>query len=125
MGGKFGEFFHARRIATGLTLRQFCLQHGLDPGNISKLERGLLRPPKSPEKLGHYARLLHLVPGTPVWQKFFDLAAAERGMIPDELMEDEYIVRTLPLLFRTLRRARVDKTFLDDLVETVRRQQGA
>ncbi|MBI3326549.1 MAG: helix-turn-helix domain-containing protein [Nitrospinae bacterium] len=125
MGGKFGEFFHARRIGTGSTLRQFCLEHGLDPGNISKLERGLLRPPKSPEKLGYYARLLQLTPGTPEWQKFFDLAAAERGKIPEELMEDEHIVRTLPLLFRTLRRARGDNTFLADLVEMVQKHQSA
>ena len=125
MGGKFGEFFHEKRIATGFTLRQFCLRHALDPGNISKLERGLLRPPKSPEKLRSYGRLLQLTPGTPEWQKFFDLAAAERGKIPEELMEDEHIVRTLPLLFRTLRRARLDKQFLNDLVEVVRKQQGA
>jgi transcriptional regulator with XRE-family HTH domain len=122
---KFSEFFHEKRIATGLTLRQFCLRHGLDPGNLSKLERGILPPPESREKLEHYAKLLQLAPGSADRQDFFDLAAAERGRIPDELMEDEDLVRKLPAFFRTLRGARVDGKLLDDLVEAIRNNNRA
>ncbi len=50
--GAFGEFFKAKRQALGLTLREFCLKHKLDPGNISRLERGLLAPPQGRERLG-------------------------------------------------------------------------
>ena len=39
MGATFGEFFKQKRIVLGMTLRQFCAENGLDPGNISKIER--------------------------------------------------------------------------------------
>ena len=51
---EFGKLFKERRMALGKTLRQFCREHGLDHGNISKLERGLLKPPTG-EKLAEYA----------------------------------------------------------------------
>ena len=43
---RFGAFFKQKRLELGLSLRRFCLEHGLDPGNISKLERGRLAPPQ-------------------------------------------------------------------------------
>lgn len=42
----FGSYFKDRRIKLGLTLRQFCEKHSMDPGNLSKIERGVLPPPK-------------------------------------------------------------------------------
>ncbi len=53
---RFGDFFaELRRRQAGKSLRQFCLHHDFDPGNISKIERGRLSPPRSPEKLATYA----------------------------------------------------------------------
>jgi transcriptional regulator with XRE-family HTH domain len=51
----FGAFFKEMRIGQEMTLRHFCERHGYDPGNISKLERGLLPPPQSEAKLTEYA----------------------------------------------------------------------
>lgn len=121
----FGAFFHAKRIATELTLRQFCTTHGLDPGNISKLERGLLPPPESREKLEQYARFLGLTSGSTDWYEFFDLAAAGLGRIPEELMDNEEIVHKLPVLFRTLRGGQVDEAALDELVRMIRESRRA
>ena len=53
----FGEAFKAHRLALGMTLRQFCAANGLDPANISKLERNILPPPKE-EKILAYALAL-------------------------------------------------------------------
>lgn len=100
--GQFGEFFKAKRTALGKTLRQFCLDNDLDPGNISKLERGLFPPPQH-EKLEEYARLLGLKKGTDDWYQFFDLAAAEAGKIPQDILNDEKIAGKLPIFFRNLR----------------------
>lgn len=125
MATSFGAFFHAKRMATGLTLRQFCLKHGLDPGNISKLERGLLPPPESRKKLEQYACSLGLEPGSGDWFEFFDLAAAERGRIPEELMEDKKIVQKLPAVFRTLRGDQVNEHVLDELVRVIRESRRA
>ena len=74
----FAACFKQHRIKAGLTLRAFCLEHGFDPGNISKLERGRMPPPKAQEKLTEYATALKIVPGSDEWYEFFDLAASRR-----------------------------------------------
>ena len=39
--------FSGHRKALGLTLREFCRRNGFDPGNVSRLERGLVPPPQT------------------------------------------------------------------------------
>ena len=117
----FGTFFREMRGKAGLSLREFCLENGFDPGNISRLERGLLPPPESHEKLDQYAKALGVKKGSDDWYTFYDLAAAERGRIPKDVLNDEEIVERLPVLFRTLRGQRVDDEALDDLIERIRR----
>ena len=118
--GAFGEFFKAKRMALGLTLREFCLKHKLDPGNMSRMERGLLPPPQSRERLEQYAKSLELKQGSDDWYALFDLAAAAKGRIPDELLEDKELVSKLPLVFRTLRGQRITDKQLDELVKKIR-----
>jgi hypothetical protein len=52
---------------------------------------------------------------------FFDLAAAETGRIPPEILEDEAIVEKLLILFRTLRGQKVSDEQLDELVRKLRK----
>ncbi len=117
---KFGKFFKECRIGLKKTLRQFCYENELDPGNISKLERGLLLPPQSRQKLEEYAKLLKIKKGSDDWYTFFDLAAAETGRIPDDLMEGKKIEDKLPILFRTLRGQKVPNDKLEELVKKLR-----
>jgi len=117
----FGEYFKERRVARGVTLRAFCRKHGLDPGNMSRLERGLLPPPRSQEKLTEYARALGLKQGSDEWYEFFDRAAAQRGQLPKDILSDEELVGKLPVLFRTIRGKKVSKKTLDALAEKIRR----
>ncbi len=116
----FGEFFKAKRQAIGLTLREFCLKHKLDPGNLSRLERGLLPPPQDRKLLEQYATSLAIKTGSGDWYTFFDLAAASKGRIPDDILQDEEAVAKLPLVFRTLRGKRLTEKQLDELVKKVR-----
>jgi len=116
----FGEYFKASRIAIKKTLRQFCIGNGLDPGNISKLERSLLPPPQSREKLEEYAGYLKIKKGSDGWYTFFDLAAAETGKIPDDIMAKEKIEDKLPILFRTLRGQKVSDENLEKLIKILR-----
>jgi len=116
----FGEFFKAKRIELKMTLRQFCLKYGLDPGNLSKIERGLLPPPKNREKLEEYARYLKLEKGTDEWIEFFDRAAAESGRLPTDILSDKEVVEKLPILFRTLRGQKVPDDMLDELVRKIK-----
>jgi len=117
----FGEFFKACRIKAGVTLRAFSQNHGFDPGNISRLERGRLAPPHSQEKLARYAEALGLAPDSDDWVEFHDLAAAQTGRIPRDILSDEEVVTKLPAVFRTLRTQKVDSDQLDELVERIRR----
>jgi transcriptional regulator with XRE-family HTH domain len=103
MGALFGGYFKKKRLEIGKTLRQFCLENGLDPGNISKIERGILPPPQSREKLAHYAKCLGIVEGSDEWLEFFDIARTDIGRIPEEILADSNIVAKLPLVFRTLK----------------------
>ena len=109
-------------MALGLTLRKFCLEGALDPGNISRLERGLLSPPQDRNKLESYARLLKIEKESGQWYEFFDLAAAETGRIPHEIMQDRELAGKLPLLFRTLRGEKVPDEKLDELVRKLREE---
>ena len=117
---RFGEFFKEKRLAAGKTLRAVCIENGLDPGNISRLERGRLPAPRKRELLERYARLLKIKKGSDDWYEFFDLAATEAGQIPKEILEDAEVLERLPLLFRTLRGQRVPDKGLDELVRLIR-----
>ena len=117
----FGQFFKKMREKRGLTLRQFCVKNNVDPGNISKLERGLMPPPRSREKLEQYASFLRVKRGSSEWYEFFDLAAADSGKIPADIMSDENLMKKLPLVFRTIRGQKVSKEKLEELVEVIRK----
>jgi len=119
VGRSFGSFFKEKRIGLSLTLRQFCEKHNLDAGNISKMERSILPPPKADELLKKYAKLLDIKEGTDDWYLFFDLAAAETGRFPKELMKKDVLNR-MPLLFRTLRGKKLTKEKLDKLIKIIK-----
>jgi transcriptional regulator with XRE-family HTH domain len=117
----FGEFLKRKRIDQGRTLRAFCHEQGFDHGNYSRMERGVLAPPRNEEKLAEYAKALGIARGSDEWLDFCDLASVARGQIPKDLMSDEAILGWLPLLFRTIRDSGTDSGKLDELVEKIRR----
>jgi transcriptional regulator with XRE-family HTH domain len=117
----FAEFFKALRKERRITLRDFCITAGADPGNISRMERGAMIPPQDREILARYAQALSLSEGSDEWYLFFDLAAADRGMIPPDLMDDAEVVKHLPAFFRTLRGQRPTEKELRKIVEKIKR----
>ncbi len=114
----FGQYFKDLRVKQGLTLRQFCLSNGFDPGNISKLERGILTP-HSKDKLSEYATALGLKEGSDAWIEFFDLAAVAGGMLSH--ITSEALIKRVPLLFRTLDNKDLDESKLDKLIELIKK----
>lgn len=117
----FGKRLKELRIRTGKNLREFCLANGFDPGNYSRLERGLFPPPQKEELLTRYATALGLERGSAEWLEFFDLAATSRGEIPHDVLADEELLGKLPALFRTLRGTPVPPEKLDALIDEIRR----
>lgn len=117
----FGGYFKELRMKTGKTLRQFCLDHQLDPGNISRIERGKAMPPQDDNKLVEWAGLLGLRKGSPEWTEFFELAAIDAGRIPQEILSNKELVAKLPLVFRTLKGEKLSPEKLRALIETIRK----
>jgi|GEM_PF-989467 len=70
----FGAFFRGTRQALGLSLREFCRQTGFDQANVSRIERGIVAPPKSEKVLESYAKSLKLKPDSAGWERFMALA---------------------------------------------------
>jgi len=117
----FGDLVKELRIAQKKTLRQFCIEQGLDPSNWSKIERGVNPPPKDETTLARWARHLGVEPATKAWQDFMDQADISRGQIPQDVMSDEKLLAKLPVFFRTVRGAELSETQLDSLIEKIRK----
>lgn len=122
MGAKmtFGEYFRILRVRSEQTLREFCKKEGFDPGNISRIERGLYNAPLNEEKLQHYAKALRLAEGSDDWIEFFDLAAASRLRGEFHDLTDEEVLKRLPVLFRSLDNENMTAEKLDKIINLIR-----
>ena len=116
----FGIFIKELRAKQRLGLREFCLKHGHDPSNWSKIEREVLPPPRDEVTLRAWARQLGLKQGSDDWLKFFDYAAVDAGRIPDHVMQDKELVEKLPAFFRTLSGQKPSREDQEKLIEIIR-----
>ncbi len=114
----FGEYVKNMRLEKRITLREFCRMNELDPSNWSKVERGLLSPPKSKMVLEMIARSLQIKEKSEEWNSLFDFAAVAH--IPREIMSDERLLEKLPVFFRTVRGEKPTTSELEELVRTIR-----
>ncbi len=115
----FGEYVKDARIEKQLTLRDFCRRAEIDPSNWSKIERGILQPPKSKEVLGHIAAILGIAEGTEAWFTLHDLAVVAH--VPIEIIDDNALISSLPVFFRTLRGQKPSRKELEELIEVIRK----
>ena len=116
----FGTFIKELRARQRLGLREFCLEHGHDPSNWSKIEREVLSPPRDEETLGEWAKQLGLQPGSDDWHKFHDYAAVDAGRIPDHVLKDEVLLAKLPAFFRTISGNKPTRAELENLIKLLR-----
>jgi hypothetical protein len=86
------------------------------------MERGDLAPVQDKKVLEQWAKQLGLERGSEQWQMFFDLAAIERGRIPDDIRSDEEIVSALPLFFRTLRGQKHSEEEVEKIIGMLRKR---
>jgi len=116
----FGNFIKERRLKKRLSLRQFCEKIEADPSQWSKIERGILPPPKSDLVLDEIAKVLALRQNSEDWLELRDLAAIGGGRLPSDLLSDEDLVQYLPLVFRTVRNSKPTEEELHNLAEIIR-----
>lgn len=118
----FGEYLRElRRERLNQSLRRFCQENGFDPGNMSKMERGKLHPPRSSDRVGEIADALGLEADSDERQQLQDLASLDRGELPPGILNDEEVLHHMPVLFRTLRGDSVEEEDLAELIELIRK----
>lgn len=116
----FGEFFRQLRLRSKLTLRAFCQKNSFDPGNVSRLERGLFPAPHSEENLSKYAKALGIKEGSDEYITFYDLAMSSKlqsTVSHDDI--DKKIFNMLPVLFRTVDNKDITQEKLDRIINII------
>lgn len=117
---RFGESLRERRKELRLGLREFAQRAGMDPGNLSKIERGRLGAPQSEEILDRICEALEWRRGSEEACTLKDRAAIENGQIPAEILGDEVVMEKVPLLLRTLQNKQLEPEQLERLIEMIR-----
>lgn len=117
----FGEFFRESRLGQGYTLRSFCAAFREDPAYISRLETGILEPPKDKEVLNRLASALQLEEGSDEWKTFYQLAAIGAKRLPEDISENEELMKHLPVFFRTIAGEKFPDEKLPELIDYIRR----
>jgi len=116
----FGDYVRAKRIDLGLTLRGFSENKGYDVAYVSRIENGYIAPPEDQSKLKALAVALELKEESEEWVRFFDLAAAEKGVLPEDIKAKASNINFLPAFYRTLRKKEIDNTDIEKLVKILR-----
>lgn len=115
---KFHELFKIKRMEIG-TVREFARESGLDLAYVSRLENGVVLPPKDGEKLTRLAVALGIAEGSDEWREFMDLAAVARNELPEDLRDDERVAKVLPAFYRALRDKELDEGEFRRLVDLI------
>jgi transcriptional regulator with XRE-family HTH domain len=116
----FGAYLKKLRLERDFGLRDFAKRIGMDVGNLSRIERSKVNPPRGAEQLRRIAEVLGLKEGTSEWGRLFDLSREDQ---PDRLAADvaEYAAehRFVPLLMRTVANKKLEDKELLDLARKI------
>jgi transcriptional regulator with XRE-family HTH domain len=115
----FGDFVRETRMKNGLTGRDSARKADMLPSNFSKLEHGVLLPPRDAERQRQLACAIGIVPDAPEARQFFDLAGAATNAVPLDLADIISKSETIPLLLRTIGNKRLTEKEIEALVELV------
>jgi transcriptional regulator with XRE-family HTH domain len=116
----FGDMLRNRRQELRLGLRDAAERAEIDPGNLSKLERGGLKPPQDERALNRLARALEYDLDGPEAERLRDTAYGENGLVPPDILERDAMARRLPLLLRSINNKQLDEEQLERLIEKIR-----
>jgi len=115
----FGELVKERRAELRLSLRDCAIRAHIDPGNLSRLERGRAAPPQDVEVLARLAEALEWT-DTPAAQELMDIAAMQNGRIPRDILSNEEVMSALPVLLRTVNNKQLDGAHIEKLVDMIK-----
>ena len=119
MPNEFGDLLQRRRAELRLSLRECALRADIDPGNLSRIERGRVPPPQDPEILARLIEAVELA-GTPEAQALMDTAAMQTGRIPRDILSNEEVMSALPVLLRTVNNKQLDGAHVEKLINLIK-----
>jgi transcriptional regulator with XRE-family HTH domain len=109
---KFSEYLKTKRMKINESLRAFCLENNLDAGNISKLERGVMAPPKDISKI---ANALGFKLGDAEYAEMEDIAEKTRAVEHFSRVSED-VAERLPQFFRTVDNANLTEEKLNQMI---------
>lgn len=113
---KYGAFLRELRIDREISLRDFAKSSGMDVGNLSKIERGILDPPQSKIQ-NKFIKLLNLNEKDSI--KLKDLASHQKGNYPPEVEDDLKEYEYIPILLRTIANKRLTDEQIRELTKKI------
>ena len=116
----FGAEVRALRVAKNIGFSEMLKRTGLDGGNYSKMERGLMPAPKDMTKLSRIIAALDLSNESAESRELMRLADISRGDIPRSILSDDRLVGKLPALFRQLAEGPLNDIEIEALIQKVR-----
>jgi transcriptional regulator with XRE-family HTH domain len=117
----FGEYLKALRLECGYGLRTFAGAMAMDAGNLSRLERGKLRPPKDEGFFEDVARVLDLEIEDEKIQRLRELAMQERlSQVSEEMSSYAQEVELIPVLLRTMTNKKLTREQIEQLIGEIR-----
>lgn len=116
----FGEYVKTLRLEYGLTLRELARKVGMDVGNLSKIERGVLNPPQKPEILDQLADAIGVTKDER--KRLHDLAAQDNGQFPMDIAEDLKEMPALPILLRTIANKKLTREEMEELAKRINKE---
>ncbi len=117
----FGEYMADKMKTLSLSLREVSRRSGIDAANLSRIERGVVYPPQKPETLKKLAGALGL--NQKETKRFFDLAAAANGVVPQDL---SHVRRSpaIPLLLRAIDNRRLSEAEIENLAKAIEQENS-
>ncbi len=112
----FKDFVKQKRIDLDLSLRAFCKEANEDPSNWSKIERGIMAPPKDLDRLKNIANALNISQNSDEWNTLYNSAFIDSGVIPENVMTNQDILEILPAFFRTIESKKPSREDLENLM---------
>lgn len=119
MPNTFGEYLRKLREERRLSLRKFCLASGVDPSYHSKIENGIVDPPRDASRFKAFLDALGLSEESLEAKELSRLASLDRGEIPDVIRKDPLLMDKMPVLFRTLEEGRLTPESFERVVRAI------
>ena len=113
----FGEKIRTLRADSGISLREFCVKMGVDPGNWSRIERDLANPPTDQKFFNKLQKILKFSEKT----KIELVAQAKTTVITPKEFKESGLMEHLPVM---LRKANGDELKADEIESLIKWIRG-